>query len=404
MIAIRQESRPVAWLPDGVARNPATERPFHTFLLKIASRCNLDCGYCYVYSGPDQSWRDRPKFMSREVVTLAAKAIASHVSRHQLTDILVVFHGGEPLLAGPVRLNEYIQIIKSTIPASIEFAIQTNATLLREDILDILAQHQVSIGISLDGDRAANDLNRPFTSGGSSYSSVIKAIELVRTRQEWSTLLRGFLAVIDLRSDPSDVYRGLLDIGAKSFDILLPDFHHDAQPTRPPGVDGRIAYGRWLADLFDCWFDGTAKVELRYFEEIIAMLLGGFSSLEAIGAKSVDLIVIETDGDIEAVDTLKMVGRHVTNIGLNVARDSVDEAYLHPGVYSRMLGYAALCETCQSCSELKFCGGGYLPHRYGNGNGFLNPSVYCDDLKFLIGHIRERISAPIRAAVMRLGA
>lgn len=389
---------PTAWLPPGISRNPAYERPFFTFLFKIAARCNLDCSYCYVYSGPDQSWRQRPRFMSREIATQAAEAIAAHVSKHGIPNITVVFHGGEPLLAGADRIDNYCRIIRSIVPATIEFGIQTNGTLLNKDKLSALAVHDVRIGISLDGDRQANDLNRPFRNGRSSYDRVVRAVELIKSRPEWAQLFGGFLAVVDLRNDPKAVYNGLVSLGARGLDLLLPDNHHDMQPPRPQGIDGNIAYGQWLSSFFDLWLDGQHKIEIRFFEEIIALLLGGISSLEAIGAKSVDLIVIESDGDIEAVDTLKMVGRHVTDLGLNLTRNSFDEALTHPAVYSRMVGYSGLCDTCQGCPDLEYCGGGYLPHRYGRENGFLNPSVYCDDLRYLIAHIRRRIREPVVSA------
>ena len=34
-----------------------------TVLLKVASRCNLDCSYCYVYHMGDDGWRYQPKLM-----------------------------------------------------------------------------------------------------------------------------------------------------------------------------------------------------------------------------------------------------------------------------------------------------------------------------------------------------
>lgn len=329
--------------------------------------------------------------MSRRVAERAANAIATHVIKHGVAEIAIVFHGGEPLLAGPSRIDEYCQIVRSIVPARVEFGIQTNATLLNERLLCVLAAHDVRIGVSLDGNESANDLNRRLRSGGATYARTARALELLRSRPEWARLFGGFLAVVDLRNDPRMVYEGLVSAGARSLDLLLPDSHHDGPPPRPSGGEAHIAYGRWLSRFFDYWLEGKTEIELRYFEEIIALLLGGSSSLEAIGAKSVDLIVIESDGDIEAVDTLKMVGRHVTDLGLNVARDTLDDAMAHPAVYSRMLGYAALCDTCRSCPDLEYCGGGYLPHRYGRGNGFLNPSVYYEDLRFLFGHIRERI-------------
>jgi len=42
------------------------------------------------------------------------------------------------------------------------------------------------------------------------------------------------------------------------------------------------------------------------------------------------------------------------------------------------------------------CGGGYYPHRYRAGEGFLNPSVYCPDLLRLITSIREYVAAELR--------
>ena len=41
--------------------------PFHTFIWKIASRCNLNCTYCFVYNMADQRWREQPAFMSDAV-------------------------------------------------------------------------------------------------------------------------------------------------------------------------------------------------------------------------------------------------------------------------------------------------------------------------------------------------
>ncbi len=42
--------------------------PLVEFVLKIESRCNLNCDYCYVYNMGDESWRDQPSSMSLDVV------------------------------------------------------------------------------------------------------------------------------------------------------------------------------------------------------------------------------------------------------------------------------------------------------------------------------------------------
>ena len=48
-----------------------------------------------------------------------------------------------------------------------------------------------------------------------------------------------------------------------------------------------------------------------------------------------------------------------------------------------------LCEKCRACKFMSACGGGYLPHRYSNKNGYDNPSVYCDDLYSMFDNMQS---------------
>ncbi len=74
--------------------------PFHTFIWKIASRCNLNCTYCFVYNMADQRWREQPAFMSDAVARQCAVRIREHCLKHDQRHVSIIFHGGEPLLGG----------------------------------------------------------------------------------------------------------------------------------------------------------------------------------------------------------------------------------------------------------------------------------------------------------------
>src|SRR5579863_9783187 len=74
--------------------------PFREFIVKIHSRCDLACDYCYMYEMADQSWRDRPRRMTPEIAEHTAMRIGEHARSHRLKEIAVILHGGEPLLAG----------------------------------------------------------------------------------------------------------------------------------------------------------------------------------------------------------------------------------------------------------------------------------------------------------------
>src|SRR5580693_6073961 len=85
-------------------RRPDGAIPFSTFVVKVASRCNLNCSYCYMYNLADQTYRGQPAVMSGAVTAAMARRIASHASRHGVPSVHVILHGGEPLLLGRHRL------------------------------------------------------------------------------------------------------------------------------------------------------------------------------------------------------------------------------------------------------------------------------------------------------------
>ncbi len=100
--------------------------PFQQFILKIHSRCNLSCSYCYVYEMQDQAWRELPKRMSPAVVSKVAKRIDEHAREHHLPSVDVILHGGEPLLTGAEWLTELAELLRNQVSAQVNIAIQTN--------------------------------------------------------------------------------------------------------------------------------------------------------------------------------------------------------------------------------------------------------------------------------------
>ena len=75
----------------------------NSVVLKIAARCNLNCSYCYMYNHEDQTWRERPKFMSEEVYTATLRAMRKYCKPRPGHSMYIVFHGGEPMLIGKAR-------------------------------------------------------------------------------------------------------------------------------------------------------------------------------------------------------------------------------------------------------------------------------------------------------------
>lgn len=374
------------------------------FILKISSRCDLACDYCYIYELGDERWRDRPRVMSRATVDHAAARIAEHLAAEPPSAVDVVLHGGEPLLAGADFLRHCVRQLHRVVGpvTTVRIGVQTNGVRLTRPYLELFRDLDVRIGVSVDGGRQAHDRHRRDRRGQGSHQAVTRAVRTLaepRFRRQYA----GLLCTVDLRDDPVRVYQDLLDLDPPMIDLLLPHGTWSAPPRGRDPDSPDAPYGRWLAAVFDRWYDAPLReTRIRLFEEVIHLLFGRASKLEGLGLAPAASIVVETDGSIEESDHLAAT-TGVGPTGLNVASDGFAAALTLPVARARRAGLAALSATCRACPVVRICGGGLYTHRYRSGTGFDNPSVYCPDLRHLIGHIHGRLVADVRALAGRTG-
>ncbi|MFI6758776.1 FxsB family cyclophane-forming radical SAM/SPASM peptide maturase [Micromonospora sp. NPDC050417] len=367
--------------------------PFRQILLKIHSRCNLACSYCYVYEHADQSWRQQPRTMAPDTIDAVAARIAEHARRHRLPALRVILHGGEPLLAGADVITHAATAIRSAVPADtdVDLRLTTNGTLIDDTFIALFHQHRISVGVSIDGGRVAQDRHRRLPNGRGSYRQVSQGLHRL-AQPAHRDVYAGVLCTIDLDNDPIEVYQELLRFDPPEMELLLPLGNWDTPPPGRSTNPDQTPYADWLIPVFDRWFSAPRReTRVRLFESIIRLLLGGTSRTEAVGLAPVDLLTVETDGSIEQTDALKTSGPGMAATGLDVRHHPFDDALEHPGVRARHGGLGALSTTCQRCPVVTTCGGGLYAHRFRNDTGFVNPSVYCPDLYRLVSHIRNRL-------------
>jgi uncharacterized protein len=386
------------------AGGDGVSQPFRQFVLKIHSRCNLACDYCYVYTMADQAWQDRPRVLSGELLALAATRIAEHAHRHDLAEVRVVLHGGEPLLAGTAAIAECVTTLRAALGERTRalITVQTNGTLLTERRLRPLADLGVRFSVSLDGGRDSQDRRRDHRGRGS-HDLVLAGLRRLR-KPGLRDRFAGILATIDLTADPVGTYEALLAQAPPAVDFLLPHGNWTTPPPgRPPG-DPATPYGDWLVAVFDRWYGAPVReTAVRCFEEIIHGLFGGTPGVEGLGLAAPGMAVVETDGAIELSDTLRSTYPGAASTGLDVRRHSFDEVLALPVLRAQHLGERGLPLACRGCGVRRVCGGGLRAHRYREGTGFDNPSVYCADLLRLIRHIRGVLTREV-AALRAVGA
>jgi uncharacterized protein len=368
-------------------------------VLKVHSRCDLACDHCYVYEHADQSWSRRPKIISQDIVEQVAHRLATYAKERELPTVSVILHGGEPLLAGPQRLRRICEALTVALSpvTTLDLRIHTNGVQLGPRHLEVFREFGVKVGISLDGDRAANDRHRLDRRGRSSYDRVLRAVELLRAPRN-RHLFAGLLCTVDIENDPVAVHDALAALEPPRIDYLLPHSTWDSPPPRPEGSP--TPYADWLLAVYDRWDERGRRVPVRIFESVHSTLGGGPSLTEALGLAPSDLAVVETDGTFEQADSLKTAYDGAAGTGYDVFRHSFAELAEHPGVRARQRGIDGVSETCRTCPVVESCGGGLYAHRYSATRGFDNPSVFCDDLRAFVEGVAERVEE--RAPVVHL--
>jgi uncharacterized protein len=355
-------------------------------VVKVTSRCNLNCSYCYMFNGGDVSYLRRPALMSADTVNALLSKVHSHCVRHKIEDFSIVFHGGEPLLAPQSFFRDFVGSAHRISMGNISwhFSLQTNGVRVNSEWCALFSDLNISVGFSLDGPEAVNDRHRKDHMGRGSFERVIKG---------WNTAVAhgidpGLLCVIDVHSDPLEVYALLHQLRPREMDFLLPDATRDKPP---PGyvLDSKSTpYADWLLQIFRAWTtEDDPTIRIRIFRHIMESMVGRANGLDFLGTGDTEVLVVETDGEIQSSDVLRICKPEMTLTNFNVATHELDDALNDDLIKLYVAAHRQLCASCESCDIKAICGGGFLPHRFSSSREFDNPSIYCRDLSKLITEI-----------------
>jgi uncharacterized protein len=349
-------------------------------LLKIASRCNLNCDYCYVYQHADQSWRGQPRFMTDETLLRFAERLREYIELHDCREFSITFHGGEPLLYGAERIAAAAEMIRRAVGkrCALDFSLQSNGTLLFDDSIACLESANIGVSLSLDGPQQANDLHRLDHRGQSSFSESVAAIS--RLQQRRSPIFRGVLAVIDPRISPRTLFEFFSRLGVPRLDLLLPDATYERQP--PGRVLNVKLYADWLRDALSVWTAEFSELPVRWFDALLASRLGVPSPTDAMGLGAVSLLVVDTDGSYSDHDVFKITASGGGALCRSLNEVSFEEISTHPVLreHGFRLTINGLSQKCRHCPVVEACAGGSVMHRWHPTLKFNAPSVYCPEL------------------------
>jgi uncharacterized protein len=202
--AVGREAAP----PDRVLKVlPQADFPLTTLVMNVTSKCNLACTYCYEYGEDrivDVATKALPRFMSEETARQSVDLLFDRAGANRV--VHVNFFGGETLLNFEVLKRSVVYAREKAEVAGkrVEFSITTNGTLLKPEIIEWLAENAITVTISIDGPKEAQDRFRVFHNGKGSYEVMLPKVRELLQRHTARpigarvTLTRGNLDVVGI--------------------------------------------------------------------------------------------------------------------------------------------------------------------------------------------------------------
>ena len=345
--------------------------PLSILIKPASSACNLRCAYCFY--ADEAKTRAVPNYglMPQEVShTLIEKAAEAAEDR-----ISVLFQGGEPTLAGLDFYRDFVSHMQKTAPRglAVQYAIQTNGTLLDGGWCRFFRENRFLVGLSLDGSRECHDRFRRDPEGKGTYRQVTQAARMLTeagVEHNVLTVVTGYLA-----RHIQSVFSALCRGGFR-FQQYIPCLD-PLEGTR--GEQGYSLspeeYEEFLKTLFDLWYRELKQGRywsIRYFDNLVWMLAGHPPEQCSMGGCCGLQYLVEADGSVYPCDFYGLDQYCLGNIRQHSWAE-LDRAREKTGFIETS---RPVPEDCRRCQWYPLCRNGCRRDRIVEQNG-LGRNYYC---------------------------
>lgn len=361
-------------------------------VVKITERCNINCNYCYVFNQGNEDYKKHPPQLPLSIIEGLGNFLSTAVKEQNISHVILTFHGGEPLLMKKERFESMCSSLTKKLNGlcEVSLVLQSNGLLIDEDWIKIFSRFKIGVGISLDGTKDYNDLNRIDFSGKGTYDGVIRGMQLLRKAEEQGIIPDfGVLTVPSSEFDGVKVIKHFMEeLEIKHFNFLLPIIKHDEEI-----VDTK-KLAKFYCDAFDYWIQNSPeKFEVKIFRNTLIKMLNAGSCDKGVAYDDHLIITVNSQGDLGPDDSLLPLNLDVYKF--NIMKDSYT-SYIESDLWKNIVSSEnTIPDDCLDCGWVNMCrGGSYLGrlvNRYSKDKGFNNPSVICDSLRIFYSHVANTL-------------
>ena len=352
--------------------------PFSLLIKPSSADCNLECDYCFYLEKKELYPETRRHQMSTEVLE---GLVAGFLSTNQPA-YTFGWQGGEPTLMGRTFFKRVTDLQEryGRRGAVVSNGLQTNGTLITDELAAHMGRYRFLVGLSIDGPADIHDAQRKRPSGRGSYGDTMRAIELLRRhRVEFNVL-----TVVSAQNvhRPEALYDHHHSLGI-DFHQYIPCVEFDAHGNPLPYTITGRQWGDFLIRLFDRWIeDDPERVSIRNFDAILSVLVDN-KPVTCTMARSCDqYFVVEWNGDVYPCDFFVEKDKRIGNL-LEDSWESLAGSSLYRDFARRKSQWSS---ECTRCPYLRLCAGDCPKMRYRYGEDPASISWLCEGWKLFYAH------------------
>ncbi|MFU0833520.1 MAG: Cysteine-type anaerobic sulfatase-maturating enzyme [Oscillospiraceae bacterium] len=346
--------------------------PISLLIKPASSSCNLQCTYCFYRSLSESRNVACYGMMDENLLEQIVKKTLAYADG----SATFAFQGGEPTLAGLDFFKKLLEFEKkyNINQVKIQNNIQTNGIAIDEHWGEFLAKNHFLIGISLDGPKEIHDANRVDNRGMGSYNRVMQTIRIFdRFHVEYN-----ILCVVN--SITARHAQKIYEFFKKNhFDYLqfIPCLDPlEEQPGQKKYSLTPEKYAYFLKTLFNLWykdFQDGRMISIRYFDNLIGMLMGYAPESCGMSGHCQCQYVIEADGGVYPCDYYVTDEWRLGNISDNefgdFTRTPQFKKFIQDSTY--------ISPECTKCKWFHICRGGCRRNREPFQDGKPKLNYFC---------------------------
>ncbi len=365
-------------------------KPFSLLIKPASADCNLRCEYCF-YIDHLENGSKGPR-MSEDVLE---QMISSYMQTDQNNNYSFGWQGGEPTIMGLEFFQKAVVFQKEYgAPGSnVSNGLQTNGTLITDEMAKFFGEYKFLLGVSLDGPANLHDYYRKTIGQTPTHSMVLRGIEHLKKHQVEFNILT--LVNNKTVQHGAEIYHYLNDQGFYYHQYISCVEYGDNNKPLPYSITGE-EWGKFLCDIFDIWIkEDTHKISIRHFDSVLEYLVYGKYNVCYMQENCCQYFVVEHDGGVYPCD---FYVRDDLLLG-NVKTGTWDD-FLSSPVYQKFGKEKAVWnQACNTCPYTRFCNGDCKKFRLGRKQSSKALSVLCKGWKKFITHSLphfERLASKIR--------